>query len=313
MRFELTDEQRQFQRTLRELLAREYHVRDSWQGGGHEIWSKLAELGVLGVAVPESAGGLGGGPLDWILLAEEAGRAALAAPLADAFCAPPLLDEESQSLLAAGKLRVALVTDLAVDADLYVFIMENVAHRVLRPDVTLRRVASVDGARPLYRAEWSRSSIINIGAAAAFDRMALAAAGELIGLGQHLIDATVDYVKVRQQFGAPIGSFQAVKHHLANALIAIELARPFVYRAAYRPTPENVSMAKAAAADAAHLATRVALQCHGAIGYSFEHDLHMWMKRAWVLEAAWGSALWHRERLARSILDGDYDERSLSG
>ncbi len=313
MKFELTDEQRQFQRSLRELLAREYRVRDAWQGGAREIWPKLAELGVLGVAVPESAGGLGGGPLDWILLAEEAGRAALAAPLADAFSVPPLLDERSQSLLADGKLRVALGTDLVPDADLYIFIRENVAHRVERADVTLRRVPSVDGGRPLHRADWARSSIINRGVQAAFDRMALASAAELVGLGQHLLDVTVEYVKVRQQFGAPIGSFQAVKHHLADALIALEVARPFVYRAAYRPTPENISMAKAAASDAAHLASRKALQCHGAIGYSFEHDLHMWMKRAWVLERAWGSAEWHRERIARAILDGDYDEPSLSG
>jgi alkylation response protein AidB-like acyl-CoA dehydrogenase len=312
MKFEFSDEQRQFQRSVRELLAREYRVKDAWQGGAREIWSKLAELGVLGVAVPEPAG-LGGGPLDWILLAEEAGRAALASPLADAFAAPPLLDEKSQSLLAEGKLRVALGTELVPDADLYIFIRENAAYRVERADVSLRKAPSVDGGRPLYRAEWSRGSIINIGAQAAFDRMALASAGELIGLGQYLVDATVEYVKVRQQFGAPIGSFQAVKHHLANALIALELARPFVYHAAYRFMPENVSMAKAAASDAAHLATRVALQCHGAIGYSFEDDLHMWMKRAWVLETAWGSAIWHRERIARAILDGDYDEPSLSG
>ena len=89
MKLEFSDEQRQSQRTLRELLSREYRVRDAWQGGAREIWTRLAEVGVLGVAIPEPVG-LGGGPLDWILLAEEAGRAALAAPLADAFCTPAL-------------------------------------------------------------------------------------------------------------------------------------------------------------------------------------------------------------------------------
>jgi alkylation response protein AidB-like acyl-CoA dehydrogenase len=143
----------------------------------------------------------------------------------------------------------------------------------------------------------------------AASRAALAAAAELLGLAAHMIDLTVDYAKVRKQFGAPIGSFQAVKHHLASALMKLELARPAVYRAAHSidhadpDAPLHVSMAKACASDAATFAARVSLQCHGAIGYSFEHDLHLWMKRAWALAAAHGDAAWHRERVARAIVD----------
>ena len=120
---------------------------------------------------------------------------------------------------------------------------------------------------------------------------------------------TVDYVGERKQFGRPIGSFQAVKHRLADVRIAIEFAAPLVYRAAYSQAtgdPDamlHCSMAKAQSADAAGLASRAALQCHGAIGYSFEHDLHLWMKRVWALVAAFGDRAWHRERVARAILD----------
>jgi alkylation response protein AidB-like acyl-CoA dehydrogenase len=105
------------------------------------------------------------------------------------------------------------------------------------------------------------------------------------------------------QFGKAIGSFEAVKHHLANARIRLEFARPLVYAAAWAldesepDVPRRVSMAKSAASDAASLAASVALQVHGAIGYTWEHDLHLWMKRAWSLSGAWGDAGWHRARL----------------
>jgi alkylation response protein AidB-like acyl-CoA dehydrogenase len=123
-----------------------------------------------------------------------------------------------------------------------------------------------------------------------------------------MLDLTVAYVTERRQFGVPVGSFQAVKHHLADARIALEFARPLVYRAAWSltqadpDTPVHVSMAKAQASDAAHQAGRAALQCHGAIGYSYEYDLHLFLKRAWALEATWGDAAWHRARVGRAIM-----------
>ena len=101
----------------------------------------------------------------------------------------------------------------------------------------------------------------------------------------------------------------AVKHHLADALVKLEFARPAVYRAAHSLAHDDpdralhVSMAKACASDAATFVARVSLQCHGAIGYSFEHDLHLWMKRAWALAASWGDPAWHRERAAKAIID----------
>ncbi len=105
----------------------------------------------------------------------------------------------------------------------------------------------------------------------------------------------------------PIGSFQAVKHHLADALKELAFARPAVYRAAYSlatgadTRTRDVSMAKAMASDAARFVGRQALQCHGAIGYTVEHDLHLYLKRAWALARAWGDAAWHRDRVAQAI------------
>ena len=127
-------------------------------------------------------------------------------------------------------------------------------------------------------------------------------------MAERMIEMTAEYAREREQFGQPIGSFQAVKHLLADALLRLEFARPAVYRAAWsvahgEPTrARDASMAKAFASEAARAAARVALQVHGAIGYTWEHDLHLWMKRAWALAAAWGDAAWHRERVAQWLL-----------
>jgi alkylation response protein AidB-like acyl-CoA dehydrogenase len=108
------------------------------------------------------------------------------------------------------------------------------------------------------------------------------------------------YARERHQFGKPIGSFQAVKHLLANARVALEFARPATYRAAWslataQPTlSHDASMAKAMASDAADLAARTALQVHGAIGYTWECDLHFFLKQAWALSRSWGDAATHR-------------------
>ena len=151
----------------------------------------------------------------------------------------------------------------------------------------LARLTEMQQGRPLDRVELSQ----------AFWRGTLGYSAQLLGLARRMLDMTVEYVSERKQFGAPIGSFQAIKHHLADVRIAVEFAAPLVYRAAYslaEGDPDAMlhgSMAKAQSADAAELAARAALQCHGAIGYSYEYDLHLWMKRAWALSRTWGDAL----------------------
>jgi alkylation response protein AidB-like acyl-CoA dehydrogenase len=133
-------------------------------------------------------------------------------------------------------------------------------------------------------------------------------AAQLCGLTRAMIDLTVEYVKERKQFGVPVGSYQAIKHHLANALLRLEYARPVTYRAAWSVdqgdpvAPVHVSMAKVYASDAAAFAAKVCLQCHGAIGYTIEHDLHLFMKRAWALQSAYGGPAVHRARVKEHVL-----------
>lgn len=338
MRFAFTDDQKLFRDTLRALLEKECTadvVRRSWDtasdGRSPSLWSKLAELGVVGLTVPEAHGGLGLSEIDLVLLLEESGRAALPEPIVETTAvAGPLLAEMANDELrcawlprvAAGQARLtvglesaAFVAD-AHAADLLLLQRGDEIHALPRQSVELAPEHSVDGARRLFRVTWSPSAATRVAAgpaardalARAFDRGALGASAMLLGLGRHLIDVTVEYAKVRKQFGSAIGSFQAVKHHLADALVKLEFARPVVYRAAYSMSRASearslhVSMAKAYASEAALLAARAALQCHGAIGYSYEYDLHLWMKRAWALAAAWGDASWHRARVGNIVL-----------
>jgi alkylation response protein AidB-like acyl-CoA dehydrogenase len=338
VRFAFTDDQKLFRDTLRALLEKECTgdvVRRAWSADGTgrspPLWSKLAELGVVGLTVPEAEGGLGLSEIDLVLLLEESGRAALPEPIVETTAVGvPLLVESANTeafrswlpLVAAGKALLAVglegaafVSDAHV-ADLLLLQRGDELHGVPRNRAKLEPEHSVDGARRLFRVTWSASAETRIAAgptaraalARAFERGALGVSAVLLGLARHLIDATVEYVKVRKQFGSAIGSFQAVKHHLADALVKLEFARPVVYRAAYsmsraaESAPLHVSMAKAYASEAALLAARAALQCHGAIGYSYEHDLHLWMKRVWALAAAWGDASWHRTRVGKLVL-----------
>jgi alkylation response protein AidB-like acyl-CoA dehydrogenase len=136
---------------------------------------------------------------------------------------------------------------------------------------------------------------------------ALATAAQLIGAGQALLDAAVDYAKQRAQFGRIVGSYQAIKHKLADVHIALELARPLVYGAALSladqspDTVRDVSAAKASASDAALLAARSALQTHGAIGFTAEHDLSLWLLRVQALRPAWGDPATHRRRVLEAL------------
>jgi alkylation response protein AidB-like acyl-CoA dehydrogenase len=143
----------------------------------------------------------------------------------------------------------------------------------------------------------------------AFDRAAFAASAVLCGIADRVIELAAMYAKERHQFGKPIGSFQAVKHLLADALLGLEFARPAVYRAAWSIATDapgrgrDASMAKALASEATMNACRSALQVHGAVGYTHEHDLHLWLTKGFELAHAYGTAAWHRERVARAVLD----------
>ncbi|HET9891396.1 MAG TPA: acyl-CoA dehydrogenase family protein, partial [Mycobacterium sp.] len=189
-------------------------------------------------------------------------------------------------------------------------------HLVSPDAVVLTPQPTVDRGRPTFSVQWTPAPATRLAVGgdevgAAFERGALGTAAQLLGVADRMIEMTAEYARQREQFGKPIGSFQAVKHLLADALLKLDFARPVVYRAAWSVAhPDaagvvvrrDVSMAKAYASEAAVRAARVALQIHGAIGYTWEHDLHLWMKRAWVLADAWGDARWHRERVASWLL-----------
>jgi len=335
MRFAFTDDQLLFRDAVREFLAKECPpevVRAAWDSGvshSADLWRALAELGVIGLLVPEAAGGLGMSELDLVLLLEETGRAALPEPVVETTAVAARLLAESDhdaaaewlARIAGGEAIVALAmgSGLVLDADVADAIVAcRKGQVVLVPSVavTARAQQSVDRARHLFEVDWdatgelllAKDTAAEQAGARAFDRGALATAAQLVGLADHLLAVTVAYVQEREQFGVSIGSFQAIKHHLADALLVLEFAKPVVYNAAYTmannpdAASRDVSMAKAAASDAATTVARHALQCHGAIAYTVEYDLHMWMKRVWSLAASWGSAAWHRRRVAESVL-----------
>jgi alkylation response protein AidB-like acyl-CoA dehydrogenase len=320
MRFAFTDDHLAFRDAVRDLLANECSpavVRAAWEnddGRSGAAWRALADMGVLGALAPEDAGGLGLTVLDVILIVEEAGYAALPEPLVEhALVGVPVLDDPARA--ASGEITVtAALGDpyvvYAEAADAIVVDDDDLLYVVERADAMLMTSTGVDRSRRLSWVEWDPASPVGDEAHrhAAFDRGALGTAALLVGLARRMLDLTVEYAKERRQFGVPIGSFQAVKHHLADARIGIEFARPLVYRAAWSvaegdaDASTHVSMAKALASEAATLTASQALQCHGAIGYSYEYDLHLFMKRAWALAATWGDAAWHRARVGRAIL-----------
>jgi hypothetical protein len=215
------------------------------------------------------------------------------------------------------------VANHGATADLVISLARDTATVVARADVAAEPLPSVDGGRPLARVSWPEGAGTAVPLADARDRAAVGAAAQLIGLGDRMLAMTAEYVVERKQFGVPIGSFQAVKHHLADALLGLEFARPAVYRAAQSLTTaraaeggaardprvtRDASMAKAMASDAASGVARAALQCHGAIGYTVEHDLHLFMKRTWALSRTWGDARTHRARVADAVLGDDIPE-----
>jgi alkylation response protein AidB-like acyl-CoA dehydrogenase len=333
MHFAFDEQQRSMQEAVRALLARECSpaaVRAEWEGAARppQRWQKLAEMGAVGLLLPERWGGMGLDEIDMALLLEETGRFALSDPLVDTALvaapllrdsAPPPLQDRWLPAIAAGTARVAVglhelgpyVTD-ADTADLLLLEHDGVVHAVAPQDVRMVQQASLDAGRRCFSVAWTPQASTALASQAhcdaAVDRASFGVAAQLLGLGDRMVEMAAEHARNREQFGRPIGSFQAVKHLLANALLDLEFARPTVYRAAWsvaRNTQDrarDVSAAKVAASNAALAAGRAALQIHGAIGYTWAHDLHIWMKRAAVLANGSGGIAWHRERVATSLL-----------
>jgi alkylation response protein AidB-like acyl-CoA dehydrogenase len=336
MRFDFSEDQRLLQQTVRDFLAGECTpdaVRALWTtetGRSRALWKQLAEIGLVGLRVPEAHEGMGLSEVDFVLVCEEVGRAGLAEPvIPTAAVAAPLLAELDGELaarwlkpLAVGEAIAAVghpVSEFVDDAhvaDLLLLARGGELHAVAPRDAKLEAQPANDPARRIAVVEFTprAETCVATGAQAralldaALDRGALAASAQLLGVCDRLIALAVDYTGQRVQFGVPIGSFQAVKHALADVKVKLEYARPLVYRAAdsvARALPQrsvHVSMAKVAASEAALRGARAALQAHGAIGYTWEQDVHIWMRRAWSLDQMWGIQRFHRARMAEFAL-----------
>ena len=311
MRFALDEQQRDFAASIDAALG----VADlpgavrAWSAGdvapGRKVWEQLANLGVTALAVPEEFDGLDADPIDLVVACERLGRWCVPGPVAESLAVAPILlaGDDRCAGLAAGELIVSAAlppqVPRAVDAhaaDL-VLLATDVGVSAAEPAAAHQ---SVDPSRRLYDVTPNGESW-QADVNRAFQFGALATAAQLVGAAEALLTTAVDYAKQRTQFGRVIGSYQAIKHKLADVHIAIELARPLVYGAALSLQTRDVSAAKAAASDAALLAARSALQTHGAIGFTQEHDLSLWLLRVQALRSAWGDPQAHRRRVLEAL------------
>lgn len=338
MRFGSTEDQREIQRAMRarlEVACSPDVIRavagDPAGADAHSLRRVLTDLGIWGLLVDESYGGLGFDENVIAPILTEVGRAAVPMPVIDsvAFAAGVLtvcglgeeltsgsrlcaVDPAGSGLVGAAGADLLLVGGLGGDGVVRVVDLRTAR----RPDVVGvapqaglqqivggQEIAVVDDPR-IVRLAWLRG--------------VLSAAAELVGLSQRMLDMTVGYVSQREQFGVPVGSFQSIKHHLADVALAVEFAGPMVASAgALLANGDDlaeleVSGAKALASDAARLTARLSIQCHGALAYTTEYALYLYVKRAWDLSASWGSAAWHRDRVA-SILGMPRSGRGPTG
>jgi alkylation response protein AidB-like acyl-CoA dehydrogenase len=321
MKFDLDEQQRDFAASIDAALGAAdlpAAVR-AWADGdtapGRKVWAQLADLGVTALMVPERFDGIEAHPVDLVVAAERLGRWCVPGPVTESIAVAPVLlasqddGADRSAALAAGELiaTVAMPPQVprALDADTAGVVLVAADGSV--QDATVgEQHESVDPSRKLFDVTASGDTK-RADVARAYEFGVLATAAQLVGAGQAMLDASVEYAKQRSQFGRVIGSYQSIKHKLADVLIAIELARPLVYGAALSladnspDTARDVSAAKVAASDAALLAARSALQTHGAIGFTQEHDLSLWLLRVQALRSAWGDATVHRRRVLEAL------------
>jgi alkylation response protein AidB-like acyl-CoA dehydrogenase len=313
--FRLTDAQQALRESVRTYLDDAHPAallrRLDRDGPDPSIWYGLAKMGLPAALVPERAGGLGLTLAEGVLIAIELGRANVGSALVDtALVAAPWLarhgDIGALADIAAGTRRIALahpINPWIADLDQADAVLTDSG--LMPPPAERVRLQSIDPLRELFAPlaiAQANDLLLNLAA--------LMAAAQMLGAAERMLAIATDYAKIRKQFGQPIGAFQAIKHMLANVAVRLEFARPVVWRAAYalqheyKQAPAHVSHAKLAATDAAMLAAETAIQVHGAMGYTYEVDLHYWMKRTWALAGAWGDASFHQHRLDQAIVGG---------
>lgn len=317
MRFLPTEEQVAFAEAIDEIVEGSggADIARSWADGdiaaGLALWQQFAELGLLGLRVSEDERGFGGSLSDLVVVFERLGYHGVPGPYLETVALlPRLVDAATRGELAGGAIATASVDGVApaaLDAGIAAqrFVVRDGALHRGTVDDELESVAPTRRPARLV-ADGEGTPLPSEALDAALNEASLAAAAMLVGAGERMLDEAVSYAKVREQFGRPIGEFQALKHQLADVRIALSFARPLVWNAALRSTEADadraVSAAKVAASDAAMLAARTSLQVHGAVGYTAEHTLRIWLGLAPALSSAWGTSAFHRARIARAIL-----------
>jgi alkylation response protein AidB-like acyl-CoA dehydrogenase len=319
MDFELTDDQQALRDAARDLLddlASPAAVRAHVASGAPydvKLWRAVLDQGWMGIAVPEDAGGLGLGPVELAVVLEEVGRHAAPVPYAESVLALHGLNLAGRPIdaLLAGDAIGSVAwggfpASAAPFADVCVVADENGdITGVVEFDAGNRPPAqpAMDVTRALGWVDAASAAPVAVGFNV-LDWGALLSSALLLGGAQSALDMAVAYAKNRVQFGKPIGSFQAVKHRCADMLVDVEGMRSTVYYAAWalaagdRDASIAASTAKIWCADAGPRVMASSLQVHGGIGFTWEHDLHFFLKRAQLDAVMFGDASFHRQRLA---------------
>lgn len=309
MDFRPSDLHRELATGTREVLDKHCPAEAVRDGLSAEVWAALTELGLPGVLAGPDLTGTELTVSDLLPALVETGWAAVPAPIVEtALVAVPLLLAAGREDLVEGIIAGEVVVTAAAAGEpvpwagfaTHALVLHDDAAQLVA-DSLIDDVAAVDTSRPLAKVS-STASLFDADVRAARLRGALGTAAQLIGLAQRQLEMTVAHVSSRHQFGRPIGSFQAVQHRLADALLEVRFAEPAVRAAGLAPeSVRAVALAKTLASEAADTVSRAALQCHGAIGYTDEYDLQLYAKRGWALAASWGTADAHRAAYAAEL------------
>lgn len=328
MDFRFDDEQLALRDAVRAVCDRHFSLDSVASREGQPVndgtWATLSDMGVFTVLVPAAEGGTGGGAVEAALICEEFGIHVATGPLRWTTAVAPLLWETCRPAFDSGTLRVAgLDATTSTSPHVIEHALESDFIVVLHTDrIELCRTADMAGLvagaplDPLTPCAWCTELPTGevVGDAGDAQRLrslgAVLAAAELVGAAQGALTTAVEYAKQRHQFGVPIGSFQAVKHMLADMFVRLELARSTVYAAAAifddpraGDVATAISTAKLLAGEAAIANAKAAVQILGGMGFTWEMLPHYFLKRAWVLEASFGTADAHALALADALAD----------
>ncbi|MGM0346703.1 acyl-CoA dehydrogenase family protein [Streptomyces sp. Adlamb9] len=298
MRFQLSEDQRELKKGVRRLLERRFPreaLRAAVDAPGRldrELWRALGAAGFFALTLPEAAGGVGLGRPEAVLAFEEAGRALLPGPLVATHLAAGTV-----AGAADGETVVA-----AVDGRLVEWL--DAADVVVQGDATgAVPLRSVDPLTPLHRVPRANAADpLAVDPPAVDPLAALLTAAEQLGSAVRLSELAVQHARTREQFGRPIGAFQAVQHLCADLLVRAETARAAVYAAAVTGDPGDIAAARLLADEAAVRGARDCLQVHGGMGFTWEADVHLHLKRAWVRAQRKGDVTESEELLAAGLL-----------